>query len=268
MSTENQYTLYIDESGIRHPQIKNQPRKDNMDWFCWGGILVNKNDEESIVEKYKILCKKYNITYPLHSSEIRGSRENFSWIRKNKIFFEDLNEFLTSIQVIGFGVVVHRPGYNTRYKEKYGDNRWELCQTTHPILLERVLKYLDKNIKNPKLKIIFEGSGKEENKQIVEYTKKLKSSFKFFEKETSSKYQEIDPKLYEQIISGRPKHGTKNNIFLQIADLYIYPMVKYKYDPNYRPWNELYGAEKLINSLINTDLIEIEGIKYYCFDEK
>ena len=88
------YTLYIDDSGVRYPQHKNTDRRDGMDWFGWGGILVDKSKEEEIVILYKEFCRKWNITYPLHSTEIRARRGKFSWLetsKKQNDFYVDLN---------------------------------------------------------------------------------------------------------------------------------------------------------------------------------
>lgn len=262
------YTLYIDESGIRYPQHKSTPRKDGMDWFGWGGVLVNKDNEEAIVTSYREFCKKWNITYPLHSNEIRGMRDNFKWLAtcpQQKEFFVDLNSFLTKIEVIGFGVVVSRPGYNKRYTEKYGNGRWELCKTTHPILVERVVRHLIKLGEEFKLKIIFEGASGDENRKVIKYGQSLKQEGHPFSTASSEKYLPLSSTIYKNVISGRHESGTKNNIFLQIADLYVYPMVKFRYNPSYLPWHELYKSNRLIDSILESDQIYLNGIKYYCF---
>ncbi len=267
----NRYTLYIDESGIRYPQHGGQPRRDGMDWFAWGGVLVKKEDEDKIVEKYKEFSKKWNLKYPLHSCEIRGKRDNFSWLKNEEQisidFYIDLNEFLTTIPVIGFGVVVSRPGYNERYIKEHGNNRWELCKTTYPILIERTVRYLLENDPEAILNIIFEGASGAENKKIVEYGKSLKNDGHPFNKATAGKYSPVTSDVYKQILSGKPKSGTKDNIFLQIADLYVYPMAKFKYDPDYLAWHKLYKSQKLIDSILEPEEIYLRGIKYYCFNK-
>lgn len=262
------YTLYIDESGIRYPQHKSPPRKDGMDSFGWGGILVEKDKEGEIVASYKKFCKKWDIIYPLHSNEIRGKRDNFKWLAaysRQGEFFCDLNLFLTKIDVVGFGVVVSRPGYNKRYTEKYGNSRWELCKTTHPILVERVVKHLIKLGEEFKLKIIFEGSSGSDNRKIIKYGQSLKSEGHPFSKPSTEKYSPLSSSIYQDVISGRHGPGTKDNIFLQIADLYVYPMVKFRYDPSYLPWHELYKSNRLIDSILESDQLFLNGIKYYCF---
>lgn len=262
------YTLYIDESGIRYPQHKGAPRRDGMDWFGWGGVLVEKSKEEEILSLHREFCNKWNITYPLHSSEIRGMRENFKWLKtfqNQSDFFNDLNSLLTTIDVIGFGVVVSRPGYNKRFIEKYGNGRWELCKTTHPILIERVVRYLLERDEEFKLKVIFEGASGDENRKVVKYGQSLKHEGPPFSRATSDKYSPIPPQVYQEVISGRPEAGTKSNIFLQIADLYVYPMVKFRYDPSYLPWHELYKSKKIVDSVLDSDNLYLKGIKYYCF---
>ncbi|MEZ4200512.1 MAG: DUF3800 domain-containing protein [Candidatus Paceibacterota bacterium] len=266
----DRYTLYIDESGIRYPQHKVMPREDGMDWFSWGGVLVRKQDEQEIVDKYKKFCEKWEITYPLHSSEIRGKRDKFGWLRddetKTAEFFNDLNDFLTGISVIGFGVVVSRPGYNKKFREKYGNQRWELCKTTHPILMERVVRYLIANSDNPKLKVVFEGASGSDNKKVVNYGMALKDSGHPFDKNNAEKYSPLPCEIFQELVVGRPEPGTKSNIFLQIADLYVYPMSKFIYDPNYLAWHELYKAGRLIDSVLEPEEIYLKGVKYYCFN--
>lgn len=229
---------------------------------------MEKEKETEVVLLYKEFCEKWNISYLLHSSEIRGKRRNFQWLKMHpnqKGFFEDLNKFLTEIAVLGFGVVVSRPGYNKRYTEKYGNTKWELCRTTYPILIERVVRYLLGLGEEFKLKVIFEGASGDENRKIVEYAQLLKTEGPPFAKTDSDKYSPLTTDVYQKVISGRPKPGTKSNLFLQIADLYIYPMAKFKYDSSYLPWHILYKSVRIIDAITEPEKLCQNGIKYYCF---
>lgn len=270
MGRSHLYTLYIDETGIRYPKHKGNPRDDGMDWFGWAGILVAEDDESGIISEFKALREKWKIDYPLHSTEIRGKREKFSWLADEDVrsrFFTDLNKFLCSAPVLGFGVVVSRPGYNARYREKYGDGRWELCKSAHPILVERVVRYLLRIDAEARLRIVFEGSRGSANKQIVGYTRDLRRDGHPFQRETALKYTPLVPRVYDQIIVGDAEWAPKSNYFLQIADLYAYPIAKRKYDISYRAWVILYDAQRVIDALISPAERDMDGIKYYCFDE-
>lgn len=268
MTRSHQYTLYIDETGHRYPQHKVQPRDDGMDHFCWGGVLVNQDDEEEIVTAIKALRKRWDIDYPLHSSEIRGKRDKFGWLQDEEpraAFMGDMNDLLTQIPVIGFGVVVSRPGYNKRYREKYGAGRWELCRSAHPILVERVVRYLLRLDPEARLRIIFEGSSGAENKLIVGYTRDMRRDGHPFKKESAEKYTPLTSRVYDRVIIGDAQSSTKGNFFLQIADLYIYAMSKRKYQPAYLPWVLLYEAQRVVDALLLPEKRATEGIKYYCF---
>src|SRR5437762_14338422 len=97
------YYLYFDDSGIRFPDKQQKPiRDDGLDHFALGRILLKKEDRSYVIEAYKTLRKKWRITYPLRSSDIRGKRENFVWLTEKSVhdeFFADLNTFLCEIPV-------------------------------------------------------------------------------------------------------------------------------------------------------------------------
>ena len=68
--------LYMDESGTRHP-AKKQGREaaHKHDWFAFGGVLVRSEDEMKARDLHSAFCQNWKITYPLHSSEIRGKNK-------------------------------------------------------------------------------------------------------------------------------------------------------------------------------------------------
>ncbi|MFC1802308.1 DUF3800 domain-containing protein [Patescibacteria group bacterium] len=266
---EPDYYFYIDDSGSRNPDRQDFiDRNDGIDHFALGGVLIATKDREVIKEKYNSFCEKWNIDYPLHSSCVRCSRNNFAWLEestKNKEkFWEELGDFLVSLPVLGFASVVYRPGYNKRYKEKYGNNRWRMCKTAYNILIERVAKQLKKT--NSTMYIRFEEAGKLENLAIFEYTKELKNNGHPFNSENSVKYNPLSKEDYKKIILGRPKRKKKENSFVQIADLYLYPMAKRRYDSDFIPWKILYKYGKVIDANLSEISLDTEGIKYSCFD--
>jgi hypothetical protein len=266
---KQKYFLYIDDSGTRFPdKTDDLVRKDGMDHFALGGVLVADKDVHDIIKRHSDFCKKWKITYPLHSTEIRGKRHTFSWLEKsaktNEKFLGELQDLLLSLPVIGFAAVVHRPGYNARYEKLYGEKRWWMCKTAFSILLERVGKYLKNN--NGIAEVRFEGVGKREDKALIQYCKDLKKSGMPFDAKTSSKYKNLNASDFGELFLGDPRWRKKDNEFVQIADLYLYPMAKRKYDPTYNPWIKLFENAKVIDALIPACDWPECGIKYSCFD--
>jgi hypothetical protein len=68
------YILYFDDTGSRDPEKSpyTTARKDGMDCFGLGGILIKEEDIEETLQKYKSFCSEWNIDYFLHSTKIRG----------------------------------------------------------------------------------------------------------------------------------------------------------------------------------------------------
>lgn len=265
---ENNFYLYFDDSGIRFPDKQQKPiRDDGIDHFALGGILLKGEDRSKIIEGYKELRRRWRITYPLRSSDIRGKRENYVWLAEKAVhdeFFKDLNDYLCEIPVVGFAAVVNRIGYNDRYEEKYGEKRWWMCKTAFSILVERATKFALAN--NGQLKLRFEEAGKKEDRAIINYCKDLKSSGMPFDSETSSKYSFLKANDFQGVLVGEPERQTKKSPLLQIADLYLYPMVKGGYDKMYAPYRMLMEKNKLIDALLPDEEVENRGIKYSCFD--
>jgi len=240
-----------------------------MDHFALGGILVKKEDRSDIIEKYKELRRKWRITYPLRSSDMRGKRGNYVWLAEKPVhdaFFEDLNKYLCEIPVIGFAAVINRIGYNKRYEAKYGEERWWMCKTAFSILVERASKYVIGH--KGRLSIRFEEAGKKEDRAIMEYHKSLKSSGLPFDSSSSSKYGVLEAEDFRGVLLGEPERQMKKSPLLQLADLYLYPMVKGGCDKTYPPYKTLMENHKLIDALLSADDIESQGIKYSCFDNE
>lgn len=263
------FYLYIDDSGNRFPDKEDADcRKDGMDHFALGGILVAEDHREILKESYLNFCKKWDINYPLHSTKIRGMRGDFAWLEESSkqrdTFYSELESFLISLPVVGFATVVHRPGYNERYKEKYNGQPWWMCKTAYSVLIERVAKYVAEN--DGVLVVRFEGSGKKEDRALIQYSRDLKNVGLPFNADTSKKYSNLLPEDFQKIILGEPRRKKKGNLFTQIADLYLYPMAKRMYDPTYNPWVVLFDSGKVIDALLSSEECQYKGIKYSCFD--
>ena len=264
------YYLYFDDSGIRFPDKQQKPvRNDGMDHFALGGILLKEQDRSTTIDSYKQLREKWRITYPLRSADIRGKRGNYIWLNDKSLhddFFADLNEYLCYIPVIGFATVVDRIGYNIRYEERYGDKRWWMCKTAFSILVERAAKYVGD--KGGRLELRFEAAGKKEDRAILQYAKELKSVGMPFDTSTSEKYAFLSEEDFRRILLGDPERQTKDSPLLQVADVYLYPMVKGGYDKSYSPYQMFMSNKKLIDAILAPNEVIRKGIKYSCFKDR
>ncbi len=170
-----------------------------------------------------------------------------------------------ALPVVGFATVIDRPGYNKRYREKYGDQRWLMCKTAYTILVERVCKFVD--AQRGSLAIRFEETGKMEDRALIGYAKDMKRTGAPFDAANSQHYAALGAADYKRIIEGEPRRVTKRySPSIQVADLYLYPMVKAGYDAGYRPWNKFFTAGKVIDALLKPEDRPTLGVKYSCFD--
>lgn len=260
--------LYMDDSGTRHPDHNPSLPKHGYDYFALGGILIKQEDETIARQLYSNFCQQWDITYPLHSVEIRGKSENFAWLGKlNKdelnLFIEQLYQVLEKSPIIGIACVIDRPGYNHRYREKYGRQRWSLCKTAFTVLVERAAKYADSQ--GYKLRVLPEKCNKDEDKTLKGYYDKLKSEGMPFEQSTSSKYVPLKVDDFKRLLY-EFKLKEKTSPMIQLADLYLWPMAIGGYDPNNRTYKRLIEDRKLIDCLYSQEEISYLGIKYSCFD--
>ncbi|MCH9000855.1 MAG: DUF3800 domain-containing protein [Proteobacteria bacterium] len=261
--------IYIDDSGARHPDKDpgNVPAH-GYDYFALGGILVKEEDEDMVKDARRLFCEKWQINAPLHSSEIRGRTGSFAWIgrlssRNFLVFHEELYQLLKDLPVLGIACVVDRPGYNERYKERYGEKRWMLCKTAFSVVVERSAKYAQ-NL-DRKLRVLPERCNEKEDKVLRQYYQNLKSCGMPFSQNTSAKYQPLTAEdLNSTLYDFKPKY--KSSGLAQIADLYLWPMCMGGYHLSNRPYQRLMDDGKLIDCILDEGDIPHLGIKYSCFD--
>ncbi len=260
--------LFFDDTGSRQPDhAPAEARNDGMDCFGFGGVLINKEDIDAVWKAHRAFCEEWNIDYPLHSYEIRGGRNNFSWLKnpeKAVEFLPALNRFLTELPVLGIGAIVHRPGYVARYTKKYEGTPWRMDKTAFMILIERSAKYARSQGRT--LRVFFEEAGKHEDRDIVAFMKELKREGLPFDGSNSETYNGLTAEEFKSIVLGEPKRRTKKTPMLQIADLYLYPIAKGGYDSTYRAYIELMLAGRLIDAQLSVEDCPTLGIKYSCFD--
>jgi hypothetical protein len=169
------YHLYLDDSGSRNPDHLPKKRRDGMDYFALGGILVAAKDIDAICQAYKEFRTNWKIDYPLHSSNIRGKRSTFAWLAVdeacNQAFLGGLQTFVLGLPTVALAAVVHRPGYVARYAERYKEDTWLMCKTAFSIIVERAAKFV--RTRDAQLEIFFEQSGKHEDRLIKKYGRSL-----------------------------------------------------------------------------------------------
>jgi Protein of unknown function (DUF3800) len=267
-SPRKRFYFYADDSGSRFSDRNPDPRRDGINCFALGGILIADADRAAMQAAHSAFCQRWNISYPLHSTAIRGRRNNFVWLGADaateSAFLADLEKFLLSLPVLAFAVVIDRLGYNLRYKEKYGDQRWWMCKSAYNILIERVCKHVD--AQGGTLSIRFEQTGKAEDRALIGYGKDMKRHGAPFDADNSRQYKALAAADYQRIIEGDPQRLTKDSPAIQIADLCLYPMVKAGYDPEYAPWLNMLAAGRVIDALLTEEERPLLGVKYSCFD--
>lgn len=262
------YLLYVDDTGSR--DLDKDPtleRRDGMNWFGLGGILVKAEEDQALYQAYRSFCETWEIDYPLHSSTIRGRRGKFGWLgdpEKAGYFMPALRELLVSLPYLATGVIIDRPGYFQRYQSQHRDGLWHMDKTAFSILIERTAKFAEAN--GRKLEVVFEESGKHEDRALMGYMKSLKTDGLPFNTDRMADYQPLQAEDFRRIVLGDPHRKRKSLPQLQIADLVLFPIAKGRYQSDYRPYLELKEARKLIDDHLPEPLRAHCGIKYSCFD--
>lgn len=262
-------TFYIDDSGTRHPDRKPNTTLHGHDWFALGGVLVDDDKLESANQQITSFRSRWPQLgdAPLHSYEIRGRHENFTWLGYDdtvrKQFLKELEQLLFLLPVIGLACVIDRPGYNHRYRERYGHERWSLCKTAFEVVVERAVKFAHRN--NRKLRIYVERSNKTDETALRGYYDSLKNTGHSFNPKTASVYNPLVSVDYSRTLY-EFKTKNKSSKLMQIADLYLWPMCIGGYDKKNRAYSALKDAGKLVDCVLPSKSIIEKGIKYSCFD--
>ncbi len=263
------FDLYLDDSGVRFPDYRPPvERSDGIDCFALGGIIVPAEGLSRLRDEYQKFVDRHAITYPLHSHKIRTGKGDFGWLRANperaKPFLDDLTRFICGIQGYVMACCIHRPGYNARYAELYGKDRWKLCRSAYVITVERAAKFAAKH--GRKLNVYIEQTGKREDQDIRSYHHGLIEAGTHFDPNRSRLYNPLDGNFLSEILFKNPNFIKKDNPAAQIADLVLYPIIKGRHDGAYPPYTALRKAGKLIDCVLDEADRPSMGIKYYCFD--
>lgn len=269
VSADQILQLYFDDSGSRNPDrdARRAPR-DKRNAFALGGIIVAKEEVETFLNMVGEFRRRWEIQYPLHSQAIRTEKKDFAWLgtqaERRERFLKELSALIATVPFIALACVIHRPGYMDRYDALYGGEPWRMCKTAFAILAERAAKYADRQGKC--LEIYFERAGKREDRDLIAYLKQLKAEGMPFSGPDASKYAALQPNDFRRIILGDARGLTKASVMLQIADLVLYPIVRGRYEPDYRPYQELSENKKILDALLPPEEVADQGVKYSCFD--
>lgn len=256
--------LCLDDSGSRKPDRspKSTVPPHGFDWFGLGGIVVDQSDEDLIRSEHERFCARWEISYPLHSYEIRSCSGNFTWLKGDERrgeFLVELSRLVTHPKLRVHGCVVDRIGHNARFQSTHGDHRWSLCKTAFSVVVERAAKLAHREQR--RLRVWVEKSDKKVDRQIRGYYDAMRSEGLPFNPKTSAKYaplaqSELHETLYELAFKG------KTSPLLQLADLALYPICRGGYDPEYKPYQALRVANTLVDCGLEQDEVETLGIKY------
>lgn len=262
--------FYMDDSGTRHPDHDPGKRAaHNYDWFALGGILVRDADEPKARELHDAFCRKWGLTCPIHSVEVRARNKGFLWLEKRPQsdkdkFYEDLYQLLKKVPVTGLACVIDRPGYNARYREKYGRQRWSLCKSAFNISVERAAKFA--RARSCRLRVSPERCNKPEDRMLKSYYDDLKVTGQPFAPDTSEKYRPLTPAEFKETLY-EFKLKAKTSPMAQLADLYLWPICMGGYKVDTRPYKRLKDDGKLIEcGMPEADWLML-ATKYYCFDD-
>jgi len=260
--------FYMDDSGTRTPNRKPLTFDPAIrDFFALGGVLINEQHEAATRKQYDEFCREWSIGYPLHSVEIRHSSGRFSWLGRQgdeyRRFMRDLTRFVTSADILGISCVIDRPGYDARYRAKYGRRQWHLCQTAFCIVVERAAKFARRD--GCKLRVMPERSCRADERRLQRYYEDLRVRGTPFDPGSSAAYvplssQELGETLHEL------RFKTKSSPLIQLADLVLWPLVLNAYGENNRPYRALERAGRLIEGRLDARDALVCGSKRSCFE--
>lgn len=260
--------LYLDDSGTRHPDRNIETPPHGHDWFGLGGVMVDDEaGEEAVRARHDKLCEKWQLQTSLHSSEIRNKAKSFRWLRdlspeKRDEFLADIAELVTSPELVAIACVIDRPGYNARYREKYGRARWLLCKTAFTVVVERATKYA--RSRRSKLRVLVEKSDQQTDRMLRAYYDDLRANGHPFDVASASRYTPLMAHEYrDTLYEFRTK--AKTSPLLQISDLALWPICVGGYDTSNYAYRTLKTAGTLIDSRLRAEEVMERGIKYSCW---
>lgn len=269
MAIKREFLFYIDDSGSRDPDRKPKDNGSEPDWFALGGVLVDAKDKDFCdlaIAGFRQSWPQIG-NAPLHSYDIRNKSANFRWLEtlsqvEASNFYQGISDLVQSLPVVVAGCVVHRPGYNKRYMEQYGQRRWKLCRTAFNIAVERGAKFAAHH--DARLRVFVERTDPKTEAQFKAYFDQLKAGGAPFDVGRSARYQPLSPEVLSKTLY-EFKVKTKASDLMQLADLCLWPICSGAYNPNNKSYEMLKRTGKLLD-LHCTPENGLHGIKYSCFD--
>jgi hypothetical protein len=114
--------------------------------------------------------------------------------------------------------------------------------------------------------VYVELTAKKEDCAIRRYHTDLIRAGMYFDPKNSSKYEPMGATGLASILFTKPNFVKKSHPMAQFSDLVLYPIVKGRYDPEYKPYRSLWEAGRIIDTVLPQKDVTQLGIKYYCFD--
>lgn len=262
----SKFVFFMDDFGTRTTcnGTSNETSEPNVFNFSLGGVIVAHEDIHSLSERVDVFNKKWKIPH-LHGHKIRSRKGEFRFLKDKPEmvdeFFDALNDLILDSSLIVHGCVICRPGYRDRYLAKFPESiRWAMSKTAFDISVERAAKYA--MLHNRKLDVVFERSGKKEDRIVEHYFAQLKSKGLLFASESSNKYSPLNTQDFSASL-GSVRGDGKSNPMLQLADLVIHPISQITTGKQNRAYAEMI-EKKMLLDFKHPD--EHVGVKYSCFD--
>lgn len=262
-------SLYIDDSGTRNPDkdLGKLPAH-GRDWFALGGVMVLDSDRPAVETAHDEFCERWGVSGPLHSSEIRATSGVFRFLKdlskpEQNRFHEELGSLVTRRELTATACVVDRPGYNARYRGVYGRKRWSLCKTAFHVVVERAAKFAI--AQDCRLRVFVERADKITDAHMRSYYEELRDAGQPFHQGRSAKYAPLTAEDFQRVLyEFRTKDKTSR--LMQLADLALWPVCIGGYDPENRAYRAMRAAGVLVDDKVDPTRVDVEGIKYSCWD--
>jgi len=263
--------FYMDDSGSK--DLDRRPKDDSdktPDWFALGGVLLKACDKEQIEHTMLSFREQWPQLQgaSLRSYNIRNQSGSFRWLsdlsaNDRDKFYGDLGQMICSLPIIISACVIHRPGYNARYKEKYQGQRWQLSKSAFTISVERSAKWAISQ--NSRMRVFVERSDPKTEAILKGYYEEMRTNGLPFDTKNSAKYQPMTATtLKDTLFEFRVK--TKESHLMQLADLALWPACHGGYNTSHPPFQMLMKSGKLLDSHCTPEN-GLQGIKYFCFPE-
>lgn len=260
--------FYMDDSGSRYPDHNPANADGERDFFALGGCLISDGaDEGQARALHDELCERWQLRRPLHSVEIRNASAAYSWLHgddaRRQRFYEALHSLVKRSNALALACVIDRRGYNTRYREKYGNQRWMLCKTAFSIAIERAVRVAHE--RGWKLRVYVEKCNKKDDNLIRAYYDELKQNGTPFDAERAAKYGPLGPEVFRGVLYDL-KFKEKTSPMIQLADLMLYPIARGGYEPEYRAYRRMMEDGCVLDCHLEEADLPHRGVKYSCFE--